>query len=66
MVHQANVVRTDDTPMLGDMSFESISLLEYWYRVVLEELSGYMNIKGSADPFPVRVRTCMTCRRIMQ
>lgn len=57
MFHQANVVPTDDLPPIGETEFESVSLLEYWYNVVLEELSSYINIKAPVEhPFPVRVR----------
>lgn len=53
MFHQANVVPTS-TP-LGDE--EDMSMLQYWYHVVLEELSQYINIKGNESPFGVKVGT---------
>lgn len=53
MFHQANVVPTA-TFLEGE---EDMSLLELWYRVVLEELSEYINIKGPAESsFGVKVR----------
>ncbi|CAB1107791.1 unnamed protein product [Ectocarpus sp. CCAP 1310/34] len=46
MFHQANVVPTS-TP-LGEMS-----LLEYWYEVVLKKMALYLNLQGD-DPFPIK------------
>lgn len=54
MFHQANVVPTS-TP-LGEMS-----LLEYWYEVVLEKMALYLNLQGD-DPFPVKVCTVVYVR----
>lgn len=53
MFHQANVVPMG-VPTASDPSGEE-SLLLYWYRIVLEELSQYINMKDSASPFPVKV-----------
>ncbi|CAM9922367.1 unnamed protein product, partial [Scytosiphon promiscuus] len=52
MFHQANVVPTEVPNSSGTTSQES--LLLYWYRLVLEELSQYINIKDAIAPFPVR------------
>lgn len=49
MMHQANVVPTP-TP-LGNTD---ISLLEYWYEVVLERIARYLNLQGD-KPFPLKV-----------
>lgn len=55
MFHQANVVPTT-TLLEGE---EEMSMLEFWYHVVLEELSQYINIKGDASSsFGVKVGTC--------
>lgn len=52
MFHQANVVPTT-IPGEDDMS-----LLQYWYHLVLEELSQYINMKDDTSPFGVKVRAC--------
>lgn len=54
MFHQANVVPTE-VPSGTSTSTSQESMLLYWYRIILEELSKYINIKGAASPFPVRV-----------
>lgn len=58
MFHQANVIPTEVPGWTADgttTTMEESSILLYWYRIILEELSKYINIKDAASAFPVRV-----------
>ncbi|CAM9243838.1 unnamed protein product, partial [Pylaiella littoralis] len=57
MFHQANVIPTEVPGWTADgttTTIEESSILLYWYRIILEELSKYINIKDAASAFPVR------------